>query len=521
MTAPLFKGVITALITPLRDGNVDEAAFEALLERQIAAGVHGVVPVGTTGESATLTTEEHKALVERTVALARGRVRVIAGAGASATGKAIELVRHAKTVGADGALAFKLPALAPGAAASVTLVFGMGEGSAAALAAVERGRAAGFDALAAADERRWGAWLRRAPSMPADAREAAVFRRALVVLKQLQADTGGMLAAPATLSPAYSYVWLQDLAADVRAFTACGYYQEARAALGFVASVQKPDGDWWVTYRGDGRPFKLWDHGSEWMGGHWLGAVGAYFAATGDRAAVRAWWPQIRKACGFMVAQIGPDGLIGPCVDLWETYRDQSWTYTNGTFVGGLEASAAIARSLGEDTDAAAWQAAAGRIRSALRTRAIARPGGWFGKGVRPGSPIADPAIDASVLGLAWPNGVVSADDPAMQATVARVRARLLQPGGGVQRWQGDGWYGGQGWVELTDWLALVAHRGGDAALASRLHTANVERAYSTGSLQLGEVFDERTGTFTSAFPLGWPEAQFVLTSLALRGVLP
>jgi 4-hydroxy-tetrahydrodipicolinate synthase len=83
---------------------VDEAAFEALLERQIAAGVHGVVPVGTTGESATLTTEEHKALVERTVALARGRVRVIAGAGASATGKAIELVRHAKTVGADGAL---------------------------------------------------------------------------------------------------------------------------------------------------------------------------------------------------------------------------------------------------------------------------------------------------------------------------------------------------------------------------------------------------------------------------------
>lgn len=104
MTAPLFKGVITALITPLRDGNVDEAAFEGLLERQIAAGVHGVVPVGTTGESATLTTEEHKALVERTVALARGRVRVIAGAGASATGKAIELVRHAKTVGADGAL---------------------------------------------------------------------------------------------------------------------------------------------------------------------------------------------------------------------------------------------------------------------------------------------------------------------------------------------------------------------------------------------------------------------------------
>jgi len=104
MTAPLFKGVITALITPLRDGNVDEPAFEALLERQIAAGVDGVVPMGTTGESASLTGDEHRRVIELCVKIAAGRVRVIAGAGASRTDKAIERVRHAKTVGADGAL---------------------------------------------------------------------------------------------------------------------------------------------------------------------------------------------------------------------------------------------------------------------------------------------------------------------------------------------------------------------------------------------------------------------------------
>jgi 4-hydroxy-tetrahydrodipicolinate synthase len=104
MTDALFKGVITALITPLRDGNVDEAAFEALLERQIAGGVHGVVPMGTTGESASLTLDEHKWVVEACVRIAAGRVRVIAGAGSSATDKAIDLVRFAKTVGADGAL---------------------------------------------------------------------------------------------------------------------------------------------------------------------------------------------------------------------------------------------------------------------------------------------------------------------------------------------------------------------------------------------------------------------------------
>lgn len=104
MTAPLFKGVITALITPLRDGKVDEAAFTRLLERQIAAGIHGVVPMGTTGESASLHLDEHKRVVELCVQVAAGRIRVIAGAGSSATDKAIELVRHAKTVGADGAL---------------------------------------------------------------------------------------------------------------------------------------------------------------------------------------------------------------------------------------------------------------------------------------------------------------------------------------------------------------------------------------------------------------------------------
>ncbi|RZJ04660.1 MAG: 4-hydroxy-tetrahydrodipicolinate synthase [Brevundimonas sp.] len=104
MTAPLFKGVITALITPLRDGKVDEAAFTRLLERQIAAGIHGVVPMGTTGESASLHLDEHKRVVDLCVQVAAGRVRVIAGAGSSATDKAIELARHAKTAGADGAL---------------------------------------------------------------------------------------------------------------------------------------------------------------------------------------------------------------------------------------------------------------------------------------------------------------------------------------------------------------------------------------------------------------------------------
>ena len=104
MSETLFKGVLPALITPFRDGVVDEAAFVRLVERQIAGGVHGLVPVGTTGESATLSHDEHRRVVELCVATAAGRVPVVAGCGSNATAEAIELVRHAKTVGADAAL---------------------------------------------------------------------------------------------------------------------------------------------------------------------------------------------------------------------------------------------------------------------------------------------------------------------------------------------------------------------------------------------------------------------------------
>ena len=99
-----FTGAITALVTPFRDGVLDEKAFRVLLERQIDAGIHGVVPVGTTGETSTLSHDEHKRVVELCVEIAAGRIRVIAGAGSNATAEAVELAAHAKAVGADGAL---------------------------------------------------------------------------------------------------------------------------------------------------------------------------------------------------------------------------------------------------------------------------------------------------------------------------------------------------------------------------------------------------------------------------------
>ncbi|MDE2488346.1 MAG: 4-hydroxy-tetrahydrodipicolinate synthase [Alphaproteobacteria bacterium] len=104
MSEPLFRGVLPALVTPFRDRAVDEDAFVRLVERQIVGGVHGLVPVGTTGETATLSHDEHRRVVELCVNTTAGRVPVVAGAGSNSTEEAIELVRHAKIVGADAAL---------------------------------------------------------------------------------------------------------------------------------------------------------------------------------------------------------------------------------------------------------------------------------------------------------------------------------------------------------------------------------------------------------------------------------
>ena len=99
-----FRGSFTALVTPFKNGSVDEAAFRGLVNWQIAEGTHGLVPVGTTGESPTLSHDEHKRVVEWCIEEAKGRVPVIAGAGSNSTKEAIELAEHAEKAGANAVL---------------------------------------------------------------------------------------------------------------------------------------------------------------------------------------------------------------------------------------------------------------------------------------------------------------------------------------------------------------------------------------------------------------------------------
>jgi len=101
----MFTGVYTAIVTPFNgDGSVDYGCLQVLIDRQAAAGIDGIVPVGTTGESPTLSCDEHSRVIDATIAACRGRMKVIAGTGANSTSEAIALTQRAKAAGADGTL---------------------------------------------------------------------------------------------------------------------------------------------------------------------------------------------------------------------------------------------------------------------------------------------------------------------------------------------------------------------------------------------------------------------------------
>jgi len=100
----MFTGTYTAIVTPFRQGKVDEAALERLIRAQVRAGVDGIVPVGTTGESPTVDYEEHVRIIERSVKFAGGKIKVLAGTGGNSTTEAVYLTERAEKVGADGSL---------------------------------------------------------------------------------------------------------------------------------------------------------------------------------------------------------------------------------------------------------------------------------------------------------------------------------------------------------------------------------------------------------------------------------
>lgn len=303
-----------------------------------------------------------------------------------------------------------------------------------------------------------------------------------------QSPSGAYVASPAFSQ--YGFGWLRDGSYCALAMDAVGERASARAFHDWVAGAivaradrvdavvdavvdgraPSPELLLPTRYTLDGADETLDDtDGEAWPNfqldgyGTWLFAVRAHL----NGAPVGPWEPAVRLAARYLAAT-----WRLPCFDYWEEFGDRIHTSTLAAIAAGLRAAADL---LGE----AAWSIESDAVLAVIRTDCVRN--GVFVKGPE------DDRVDASLVSLSTPFGLVAADDPIMSVTIARIRADLTSPSGGIRRYVGDSYYGGNPWILLTAWLGwhdalagdevaaraardwVLAHQGGDGALPEQL----------------------------------------------------
>jgi glucoamylase len=421
------------------------------------------------------------------------------------------------------------------------IVCAFGATPAEALERLDEPLAAGFDALlerrAAHDARR----LSEAAEPSAGDGVAPLYRRSLLAFDLVSdRETGAVIAAPEldsdfTRSGGYGFAWGRDLAFITLAFLAARRDDLAKRALCYLVRVQSPEGLWLHRHWSDGSLAPSWGLHQVDETGAALFAFEAAHRELGDDALDRELWPAARRAADFLVGFVDPDtGLPYPSVDLWEE-RQGEHAYSTAAVAAGLRAAAAMAgrhepsaagryaeaaEAIVAAIDAELWSDEHGRY---LRSRWVGRPDGdgtplpaafaealpYPNRKVGSADPI-DATIDVALLGLAWPFGVVDPRSPRMRATVAAIERALVLPDGGVLRYEGDVYAGGNPWILTTLWLGLWYRRVGDEAGYRRCLDYAIARQTETGLLPEQVT---REGEPAWVLPLTWSHAMLVLAA--------
>lgn len=456
----------------------------------------------------------------------------------------------------DGALAADLGALGPGEAVEVDVFWSWAAGREQALASLEEGRRVGAGALAADTGRFWEQWLAQGATHPCgEDLVDRLFRRSLVTIKLLSdAEHGGIIAAPET-DPAfvgsggYGYCWGRDAAWVSTALAEAGHYEESAAFYRWAQAAQEPDGSWYQRYYCDGSLAPSWGliQGDETASV--VFGVFHHFILTRNRPFLHAMWPMVRRAAEYLRRTLDPEtGLPGPSIDLWEERLLES-AYTAAAVFGAFTGAAYLAREVGDEAEAAVLQTEADHLRTILPDRLWAPGEGRFLRGlyrrigrgeylhrracgeavceVHDGglygtyAELYDRGLDSSILGLAIPFGVLPPRDPRLQATAAQIAAYLGNPRvGGIHRYSGDCYRGGNPWLVCTLWLGWYELACGQKERAwERLEWAIAHR---TALGLLPEQVNAETGAPFWVVPLSWSHALFVHLVLAFgrRGLL-
>ena len=336
----------------------------------------------------------------------------------------------------------------------------------------------------------------------------ALYRRTLLVLDVLtDRDTGAVIAAP-ELDPqfessgGYGFVWGRDLAFIVLAYLAAGRSDLAAHALRWLPRAQEPEGLWLQRHWTDGSLAPSWCKHQLDETGAILFAYEAAWRELRDKALDADVWPSARRAAEFLLGTIEADGIPCATADLWEE-REGRHAFTAAAIYGGLRAAASLARRH-EPSLAATYDDAAEVIREAIDRELWSD---FHGRYLRS---VGDPVPDVSLLGLAWPFVAVDPGGERMRATVAALESELGCPAGGVMRYAGDTYAGGNKWVLAALWLGLWHRQVADQA--------GLERALGhalAAQTDLGLLPEQVTEDGEPAWvvPLAWSHAMLLLAA--------
>ncbi len=391
--------------------------------------------------------------------------------------------------------------------AVVALAFGAS--SREAVARLDAALQQNFDALVTSRVRYDAARLARAqrpavqvPDVP------TLYRRSLLVLELLSdRDTGAVIAAP-ELDPefehsgGYGFVWGRDLAFIVLAFLAAGRDDLAKRALRWLPKAQEPEGLWLQRHWTDGSLAPSWCRHQLDETGAILFAYEAAWQQLRDKALDADLWPSAKRAADFLLGTIERDGLPVATADLWEE-REGRHAFTAAAVYGGLRAAAALSRRH-EPPLAEGHEAAAEVVREAIERELWSD---FHGRYLRS---LADPTLDVSLLGLAWPFAAVDPAGERMRATIAALQAELGCEAGSLLRYAGDTYAGGNRWVLAALWLGLWHRQVGEGA--------GLQRAleYALGAqTNLGLLPEQVTENGEPAWvvPLAWSHAMLLLAA--------
>ncbi|MGQ9557620.1 MAG: glycoside hydrolase family 15 protein [Desulfurispora sp.] len=366
----------------------------------------------------------------------------------------------------------------------------------------------------------WRTFLTGTPQPP---EHVSIFAPSLMVMKLLsEKKTGASIAAPEfdpafQASGGYGYCWPRDGLYVALALDLAGKHQEAADFYRFCRRVLNPDGSFHQRYFVDGSWGSSWGQQRDQVGAVLWGCA-AHYRLTGDRTFLEEIWPLVQSGAEHIRQSLGEDFLPAPSMDLWEDQFGQS-TYTAAACSGGLAAASFLADTMGEEQQAADWRSAARNIRQAVLDRLWSPSRQSFVRGRRhnPHSCYLDERLDSAVLGLCFPFALLPPDHPLMQKTVAALESCLWNhSAGGLHRYEGDGYAGGNPWVLLTLWLAIYHTLAGHPARARELLGWAENNASPTGLLP--EQIHKDKGGPAWVLPLNWSHAMYVLAALALAG---